>query len=133
MSDQIRKSYYTAEEVLAENLADPEFRAEWNRLAPARAVANRLVAYRVEHGLTQTALGRLLGMPQPAVARLEMGEHVPSIETLIRLSDALGIEFLIDIKPRNRRTSWVSSRAEAAAIVEKVTTAHGGELLIATS
>ena len=50
------------EQVLDEELRDPEFRAEWERLAPARAVANRLIAYRADHGLTQTALGRKLGM-----------------------------------------------------------------------
>ena len=121
------------EDVLAEQLEDPEFRAEWERLAPARAVALRLVGYRVEHDLTQTALGRILRMPQSAVARLESGDHVPSLETLVRLSDALDIEFLVDIKPKGSRTSWVSRQAESAAVVEKVTTRNGGELLVAAS
>ena len=116
----------SAGEVLAEQLADPAVRAEWERLAPARVVALRLVAYRAEHGLTQTALGRRLGMPQPAVARLESGEHVPSLETLVRLAEALEIEFLVDITPRGKRSSWVSRRAEAATVVEKVTTGKGG-------
>src|SRR5215204_5013481 len=52
------------EQILEEELRDPEFRAAWERLAPARAVANRLILYRAEHGLTQTALARLLGMLQ---------------------------------------------------------------------
>jgi transcriptional regulator with XRE-family HTH domain len=127
------RSFYTAKEVLAEALDDPEFRAEWNRLVPARAVALRLVAYRADHGLTQTALGRRLGMPQPAVARLETGEHVPSLETLIRLSNALDIEFLVDIKPPGKRSSWVSRRAESATVLERVKTDKGGELLVAAS
>ena len=46
------------EQILEEELQDPEFRAEWERLAPARAVANRLIAYRAEHELTQTGLAR---------------------------------------------------------------------------
>ena len=89
----------SSDQVLKSQLADPAFRAEWERTAVARAVARRLVEYRVEHELTQTALARQLGMKQPAVARLEAGEHNPSFETLGRLSSVLGIEFHIDVTP----------------------------------
>ncbi|HEX9504974.1 MAG TPA: helix-turn-helix transcriptional regulator, partial [Acidimicrobiia bacterium] len=78
---------------------DPAFRAEWERTTVARAVAVRLVEYRVEHELTQTALARKLGMKQPAIARLEAAEHNPSFDTLARLSSALGIEFRITVSP----------------------------------
>ena len=87
------------EQVLAEQLEDPAFRAEWERTALARAAANRIIAYRVEHHLSQTALARKLGVSQPAVARLELGEHEPTITTLSRLSQRLGIDFHIDITP----------------------------------
>lgn len=86
-----------ADKVLERQLEDPAFRVEWERTAVARAVAARLVEYRVEHGLTQTALARTLGMKQPAVARLEAGEHNPSFDTLVRLSRGLDIEFHIDV------------------------------------
>jgi len=86
-------------EVLARQLKDPRFRAEWERTAVARAVAVRLVEYRAEHALSQTALARQLGMKQPAIARLEAGEHIPSFDTLARLSSALGIEFHIAVTP----------------------------------
>ena len=45
------------DKALTRQLKDPHFRAEWERTAVARAVAARLVEYRVEHGLSQTALG----------------------------------------------------------------------------
>lgn len=90
----------TADDVLATHLAeDPEFRAEWERTAVARAVANRIVAYRAEHNLSQSGLARKLGMSQPAIARLELGEHEPTFATLARLSDGLGINFHIEITP----------------------------------
>lgn len=88
-----------ADKVLARQLKNPLVRAEWERTAVARAVAARLVEYRAEHELSQTALARQLGMKQPAVARLEAGEHNPSFDTLARLSSALGIEFHIDVTP----------------------------------
>jgi ribosome-binding protein aMBF1 (putative translation factor) len=89
----------TAGQVAAEELADPEIRREPKRAALAHAVAMRVIGYRVEHGLSQTGLARLLGMHQPAVARLEAGDHEPSLATLSRLARILGVEFHIDITP----------------------------------
>ena len=87
------------DKILAEELKDPAFRAEWDRTRFAREVALRVIAYRAEHGLTQTALARLLGMKQPQVARLEIGEVTPSIATLAHLAARLEMEFHIDITP----------------------------------
>jgi DNA-binding XRE family transcriptional regulator len=89
----------TAEDVRKESLLDPEFRAEWDRSAFAEAVALRIIGYRVEHQMTQTALARELGMKQPAVARLESGDVTPSLDTLSRLATRLGITFHIDVTP----------------------------------
>jgi ribosome-binding protein aMBF1 (putative translation factor) len=89
----------TAAQVAAGELADPEIRREHERTALAHAVAMRVIGYRVEHGLSQTALARLLGMHQPAIARLEAGDHEPSLATLSRLARILGVEFHIDITP----------------------------------
>jgi len=90
----------SGDDVLARQPKDPEFRAQWERTALARAVATRLVAYRAKHHLTQTALAERLEMKQPAVARLESGEHNPSLETLARLAHALGFEFRIAVTPQ---------------------------------
>ena len=89
----------TAGQIAAEELTDPEIRRERDRTALAHAVAMRVIGYRVEHGLSQTGLARLLGMHQPAVARLEAGDHEPSLATLSRLARVLGVEFHIDITP----------------------------------
>jgi len=107
----------THEEVLAEHLdADPEYRREWERMALARAVAVKAIAYRSEHGLSQTALAKRLGMSQPAVARLESGEHNPTFPTLLRLADALGIELAIDISPGGQEPQLIGSRARRNAL-----------------
>ncbi len=119
----------TRRQVLAGHVKDPAFRERWEKTALARAVALRLVAYRGEHGLSQTALARMLGMKQPAVARLEAGEKNPSWDTLARISDALGVEFLVDIAPKGRR-ALVGKRASRAEVVEEFTTEHN-EVLVA--
>jgi DNA-binding XRE family transcriptional regulator len=86
-------------EVLAEDLREPAFRAEWERTRLARAVALRVIEYRVQAGISQTELARRVGVKQPAIARLEAGDHDPSLATLARLAQALGMEFHIDITP----------------------------------
>jgi len=92
-----REDLKTKDEVLAGQLRNPAVRGEWERTALARAVASRIVAYRAQHGLSQTALARRLGMKQPAIARLEAGDHNPSLDTLTRLAQGLGMEFHIDV------------------------------------
>ena len=120
------------EQILEEELRDPEFRAEWERLAPARAVANRLILYRAEHGLTQTALGRRLGMPQSAIARLEIGEHIPTLSTLLKLTDVLGLEILVTMTPPGQdRNGSVQEDLLQARVKEQVTTPGGASLTIA--
>jgi ribosome-binding protein aMBF1 (putative translation factor) len=107
----------THEEVLAGHLdADPEYRREWERTALARAVAVKVIAYRAEHDLSQTALAKRLRMSQPAVARLESGEHNPTFPMLLRISDALGIEFAIDITPSGHEPQLIGKRARRNAL-----------------
>ena len=88
------------EEVLAEHLQDPEYRAEWERTALARAVALEVTRYRAAHNLSQRALAVRLAMKQPAIARLESGDVNPTIDTLLRLSRELGLTFHVDITPQ---------------------------------
>ena len=85
------------EQVHARLMEDPEYARRWQETELADAVATVLIAYRAEHGLTQTALARQLGIGQPAVARLEAGEHAPSIPTLARLARVLGVEFHLHV------------------------------------
>jgi ribosome-binding protein aMBF1 (putative translation factor) len=88
------------QEVVAEQLrTDPEFRVAWERTALARGVAVALVRHRAEHDLTQRDLAKRLQMKQPQVARLELGEINPSMDTLMRIASRLSIEFTIDVRP----------------------------------
>jgi ribosome-binding protein aMBF1 (putative translation factor) len=107
----------THEQVLAEHLdADPEYRREWERTALARAMAVKVISYRAEHGLSQSALAGRLKMTQPAVARLESGQHNPTFPMLLRLSEALGVELAIDISPTGREAQLIGKRARRNAL-----------------
>lgn len=101
----------------AEQAADPEFRAWWQRLAPAREFAAALLRYRAEHELSQRALAKRLGVSQPRVVKLESGEHNPGIETIINVVRCLGIEFCLDIAPASRKPSLVTATARGVAAI----------------
>jgi transcriptional regulator with XRE-family HTH domain len=121
----------TNDELIAEQLrTDPEFLAEWERTVLARAVAVAIVRYRAEHDLSQRDLADLLGMKQPQVARLELGDVNPSIETLMRISAQLGIEFTIDVRPAGTPAYNVTRRAQANSLVGSFR-ADDAEILVA--
>jgi ribosome-binding protein aMBF1 (putative translation factor) len=89
------------DQVIAEHRHDPDFRAEWDRTAFAREVANRVIQYRSDKGLSQRELAAIVGLVQPQIARLEKAEHQPSFETLVKLSRATGLEFHFDVARGN--------------------------------
>jgi ribosome-binding protein aMBF1 (putative translation factor) len=86
-----------AEDILRNELENESFRAEWDWTAFARAVALLVVHFRADHELSQAALGRQLGMAQSGIARLEAGEHLPTLETMRRLARVLGTSFLVEV------------------------------------
>ena len=121
----------TNDELITEQLrTDPEFRAEWERTALARAVAVAIVRYRADHDLSQRELAERLGMKQPQVARLELGEVNPTMETLMRASAQLGIEFTIDVRPAGTPLRNVTKRAQANNLVGSFRTEEA-EILVA--
>lgn len=86
-------------EYIAEREArEPAFRAAREALRPQYEFRRALIAARLATGLTQADVARQLGTTQSAIARLETGTITPTVETLCRLADALGIEF--EITPR---------------------------------
>jgi transcriptional regulator with XRE-family HTH domain len=121
----------TNDELIAEQLrTDPAFRAEWERTALARAVAVAIVRYRGDHDLSQRDLAQRLGMKQPQVARLELGEVNPSMDTLMRIASRLGIEFTIDVRPAGVRARNITKSAQTRGAVGSLR-ADGAELTVA--
>jgi len=111
-----------------EQLADSSFRAEWQRLAPAREFAATLLRYRAEHKLSQRALAKKLGVSQPRVVKLESGEHNPGVDTIINAVRRLGIEFVLDVAPAGRKPALVTARAQKRGAV-----AHDDVSVVAAS
>lgn len=117
-----------SDEVLAQDLKDPAFREEWERTALARWIAIEVSHYRVTHELSQRDLADQLGMKQSQVARIETGEHNPSLDTLARLATGLDLELLIDIRPRGRDAKLPRKQRGRSSSFET----QGAEVLVAS-
>ena len=62
----------------------------------------RLRELRLAAGLTQAELARRTGIHRPNIARVEAGRHTPSLETLARIANAIGVStthVLVSRKP----------------------------------
>lgn len=112
----------------AEEGSDPSFRAEWQRLAPAREFAATLLRYRAEHKLSQRALAKELGVSQPRVAKLESAEHNPELDTFINAVRRLGIEFVLDVAPAGRQPAFVNANSRKCGVI-----AHDDVAVLAAS
>ena len=101
MTTQRRLKLQTHDERLAELLAtDADFRKHWDAEVLARTFGLAVLKCRTEHDLTQAALGNLVGVPQSQIARIEDGEHTPSLPTMVKVCDALGLELTLTISPK---------------------------------
>ncbi len=117
------------DEVLAEELKDPGFRAQWESTALARWLAVEVAHYRAEHALSQRALADQLDVHQSDVARMESGEHTPTLDRLVRVASGLGIELMIDIHPQGREAKLPKKTAAR----RNSFTAGGCEVVVATA
>jgi transcriptional regulator with XRE-family HTH domain len=58
----------------------------------AKAFGNQLAAARSQAKLTQEALGQLSSVHRTEISQLELGRHVPRLDTVVKLAGALKIE-----------------------------------------
>ena len=81
----------------------------------------RLRQLRLEKGLTQTALAKLLGISKSAISRYENGLRMPSEETLIDISRyfKVSVDYLLGISPV-RNTIRATFTDEELATAEAV-------------
>ena len=59
------------DDYLAEQLQDPEFRAEWEALQPERAIVQAMIDARQKTGLTQKQLAEKTGISQSDISKFE--------------------------------------------------------------
>lgn len=87
------------EEVKREALKNPKVRAEYDALAERYALIRRIVSARAEAGLTQREIAERMGTTQSVIARLEGGKISPSLDTLYKYAQAVGVRAVISFEP----------------------------------
>ena len=74
---------------------DPEFREAREELKPQYEFRRAMIGARLAAGLTQKELAERMETTQSAIARLESGGQMPTLDTLFKLATALGVDFTI--------------------------------------
>ena len=81
-----------------------------------RTIGARLKVARTAKGLTQEKLAESIGKTEETVSNIERGKSLPSIETMLDICMALGLELGDLFAQAARPVSGVRAQAEAAAI-----------------
>lgn len=74
---------------------DPEFKAAREEMRPQFEFQKALIRGRVDAGITQREMAKRLGVKQPALARWEAGENMPTLDTLFRIAKVLQLDFSV--------------------------------------
>ena len=86
-------------ETLDEMMKDPEFKAEWDALEPEFAIMQAMVDARKLSGMTQKQLAEKTGINQADISKLERGNGNPSLRTLRRLAEGMGMRVKLAFEP----------------------------------
>lgn len=90
MSDKYAKGMSLSE------FQEKNYTLEENHESKSRAQYICMLAQlRNEHKITQKQLEELSGIKQPMIARIENGDTIPRIDTLIRLLEPMGLTLKI--------------------------------------
>ena len=85
----------TLQEFHKEQMRDPEYAAEYERLQPEYDIIEAIIRARAEEDLTQSELAARCGMKQSAIGRLESGNANPTLKTLKQVAEGLGKQLRI--------------------------------------
>jgi len=88
------------EDFKAQLLTDPEVRKEYEALERQFRLIRDILLRRSELNLSQVELAKLVGTKQSAISRLERGDGNITIDTLIRIANALNADLDIPLKAR---------------------------------
>ncbi len=87
---------------LNEQLRNEDFKKEWDALDPEFAIIQAMLNARKSAGMTQKELAEKTGIAQGDISRLETGNANPSLKTLQRLAEGMGMRLKLEFVPTAR-------------------------------
>lgn len=92
--------FTSLDDYLKQNLQeDPEFAKEYERLELPSMLARQVIKMRVDKGITQAELAKLVGTQQSSISRLESMTSLPSLTFLQRITAILDARIEIKLTP----------------------------------
>jgi transcriptional regulator with XRE-family HTH domain len=118
------------ESIRRKRMGEPGASEAYEDAAFGFAVGEEVRHIREERGLTQIDLARRMGTTQSAIARLEAGGISPTIPTLRKLADALGVELTLKFEEpsshkRKKKTAAAHNRRRTVAAERSAQKARG--------
>ena len=89
----------TFRESLEEELKNPEVRAEYEALEPEYQVIRAMIRAREEQKISQRQLSERTGIAQADISRIETGNGNPTLKTLQKIAEGLGMKLELVFTP----------------------------------
>lgn len=86
---------------LNEQLKDADFKKEYDALDAEFSIIQAMLDARKAAGLTQKELAMRTGIAQADISKLENGNANPSLRTLQRLAEGMGMKLRLEFIPVN--------------------------------
>ena len=86
---------------LNEQLKNEEFKKEYDALDTEFSIRQAMIDARKASGLTQKDLSDRTGIAQADISKLENGNSNPSLKTLKRLAEGMGMKLKLEFVPIN--------------------------------
>ena len=86
---------------LKEQLQNPEVKKEYDALEAEYSIKQAIIDARSAANMSQQELAQRTGIAQSDISKLENGNANPSIKTLRRLAEGLGMKLMITFEPIN--------------------------------
>ncbi len=87
---------------LNEQLQNEEFKKEYDALEAEFSIIQAMLDARKASGLTQKDLADRTGIAQADISKLENGNANPSLRTLQRLAEGMGMKLKLEFVPANK-------------------------------
>lgn len=84
---------------LSQKMKNPAFKAEYDALEPEFSIIQAMIDARKTSGLTQKQLAEKTGIAQVDISKLENGSANPSLRTLRRLAEGMGMQLKLEFIP----------------------------------
>jgi len=79
-------------------LRNKKVKAEYEKNKPEYDLISQLIEKRIDAGMTQSDVAKILGTKQTSISRLESGQYGVSVNRYVQYADAIGSKLRINLE-----------------------------------